>query len=170
MVKWKGSARCRRVGVWLTILNSIIRVNPLRRWYMNKGMTVLHVDMSTHFLTCFPFKKKPNTHESVTCSVVSDSLRPHSLEPARLLCPWKYPGKNTGVGSHFLLQGSSWPRDLTHVSHIAGRFFTIWATREVSSPSITLPWSVTWTWWLTSKEKNIARWCQDGGVTSEIKL
>ena len=38
------------------------------------------------------------------CSVVSDSLRPHGLQPARLLCPWDSPGKNTGVGCHFLLQ------------------------------------------------------------------
>ena len=27
-------------------------------------------------------------------------------------------------------RGSSWPRDQTQVSHIAGRFFTVWATRE----------------------------------------
>ena len=39
------------------------------------------------------------------CSVVSDSLRPHGLQPARLLCPWGSPGKNTGVGCHALLQG-----------------------------------------------------------------
>ena len=38
------------------------------------------------------------------CSVVSDSLQPYGLQPARLLCPWNFPGKNTGVGYHFLLQ------------------------------------------------------------------
>ena len=38
----------------------------------------------------------------VSHSVVSDSLRPHGLYPARLLCP---SGKNTRVSSHFLLQG-----------------------------------------------------------------
>ena len=37
-------------------------------------------------------------------SVVSDSVRPHGLQPTRLLCPWDSPGKNTGVGCHFLLQ------------------------------------------------------------------
>ena len=37
-------------------------------------------------------------------SVVSDSLRPQGLQPTRLLCPWNFPGKNTGVGCHFLLQ------------------------------------------------------------------
>ena len=48
--------------------------------------------------------------ESVSCSVVSDSLRPHGLWPTRLLWPWTSPGKtspgkNTGVGCHSLLQG-----------------------------------------------------------------
>ena len=33
------------------------------------------------------------------------TLRPHGLLPARLLCQWNSPGKNTGVGCHFLLQG-----------------------------------------------------------------
>ena len=28
------------------------------------------------------------------------------MEPARFLCPWDFPGKNTGVGYHFLLQGN----------------------------------------------------------------
>ena len=36
-------------------------------------------------------------------SAVSDSLRPHGLHPTRLLCPRDSPGKNTGVGGHFLL-------------------------------------------------------------------
>ena len=36
----------------------------------------------------------------LSCSVVSGSLR-----PARLLCPWDFSGKNTGVDCHFLLQG-----------------------------------------------------------------
>ena len=35
---------------------------------------------------------------------MSDSLRPYSLQPARLLCPWNSPGENTGTGCHFLLQ------------------------------------------------------------------
>ena len=38
-------------------------------------------------------------------SVVSDSLQPHGLQPVRLLSPWDSPGKNIGVGFHFLLQG-----------------------------------------------------------------
>ena len=37
-------------------------------------------------------------------SVMSNSLQPHGLEPARLLCPWSFLGKNTGVSCHFLFQ------------------------------------------------------------------
>ena len=35
---------------------------------------------------------------------MSDSVRPHRLQPTRLPRPWDSPGKNTGVGCHFLLQ------------------------------------------------------------------
>ena len=35
---------------------------------------------------------------------MSNSVRPHRQQPTRLLCPWDSPGKNTGVGCHFLLQ------------------------------------------------------------------
>ena len=35
--------------------------------------------------------------------IASDSVRPHRRQPTRLPCPWDSPGKNTGVGCHFLL-------------------------------------------------------------------
>ena len=38
------------------------------------------------------------------CSILSDSLRPRELQLTRLLCPQDFPGKNTGVDCHFLLQ------------------------------------------------------------------
>ena len=37
--------------------------------------------------------------------VMSNSLQPHRLQTTRLLCLWNSPGKNPGVGCHFLLQG-----------------------------------------------------------------
>ena len=48
-----------------------------------------------------------------SCSVMSDSLRPHGLKPTRLLCPWDSPGKSTGVGCHRLLWGSSYVKTKT---------------------------------------------------------
>ena len=35
---------------------------------------------------------------------MSDSVQPHKRQPTRLPHPWDYPGKNPGVGCHFLLQ------------------------------------------------------------------
>ena len=62
-------------------------------------------------------------------SVMSNSLRPY---------PWNSPSKNTGVGSCSLLHGI-FP---AQVSHIAGEFFTIWATRDKElTPSQTTDYS-----------------------------
>ena len=58
-------------------------------------------------------------------SVVSDSLQAHALQPARLLCPWDYPSKSTGVGCHFLLQGNPPDPEIKPESPaLAGRSFT----------------------------------------------
>ena len=50
--------------------------------------------------------------------VMSNSLRLHGLWPARLLCPWDFPGKNTRVSFYFLLQGifltQTWDLSLLH--------------------------------------------------------
>ena len=61
-----------------------------------------------------------------TCSAVSDSLPPHALQFTRLLCPQNIPGKNTGVGCHFLIQGISPPDPGTRSASpvLAGRVFT----------------------------------------------
>ena len=44
-------------------------------------------------------------------SVVSDSSRPHGLQPTRLLRPWDFPGKSTGVGCHCLLRHISYSEE-----------------------------------------------------------
>ena len=44
---------------------------------------------------------------------------PMDYSPPGLLCPWDFPGKNTGVGCHFLLWGSSRPKDWTSVSCVS---------------------------------------------------
>ena len=58
----------------------------------------------------------------LSCSVVSDSLWPHGLLPARLLCPWTFPGKRTGVGCHFLHQRIFLTQGLnSHLLHLLQR-------------------------------------------------
>ena len=55
--------------------------------------------------SCSTRLQQPRGASTSACSVTSDSLQPHGLQRVRLLCPWSSPGKNTGVGCHFLFQG-----------------------------------------------------------------
>ena len=66
--------------------------------------TFLPACLPGYFLAAFFYFKDYVRVCSVT-SLTSDSLRPHGLEPVRLLRPWDSPGKNPGVGCHALLQG-----------------------------------------------------------------
>ena len=79
-------------------------------------------------------ERSPGVGSSVqfSRSVVSGSLQPHGLEATRLLCPWDFPGKNTGVGCHFLLRGIlptqksnlpvlHWQADSLPLSHLGSR-------------------------------------------------
>ena len=64
---------------------------------------------------------------------MSNSLQPHGLQPARLLCPWDFPGKKIGVRRHFLLRGIfltqgfnlcglHWQADSLSLSHLASLY------------------------------------------------
>ena len=58
--------------------------------------------VTTHQRSCVTNASCPHP---VRASLVSRSVVSDSLQPARLLCPWHSPGKNTGVGCRALLQG-----------------------------------------------------------------
>ena len=55
------------------------------------------------------------THAQLLSCV--NSLWPRGLQPARLLCPWDFPGKNTGADCHFLLQGIFSTQVFLHLLH-----------------------------------------------------
>ena len=76
--------------------------------------------------------------------VVSDSLQSHGLEPTRLLCPWGFPGKNTGVGCHFLPSPGHHPNPeiepkFLAFPELAGGFFT---TEPLGKHEVLEFWSV----------------------------
>ena len=146
-----------------TILSTYISFSC--EWFWSLLQTSIHSSSGTlSDLIPWIYLSLPlNNHsESESCSVVSDSLRPHGLYR-----PWNSLSQNTGMGSCSLLQGifptqgsnpglphyrqilyqvshkgsptilewvvypffsrSSWPRNPTGVSCIAGGFFTNWA-------------------------------------------
>ena len=62
-------------------------------------------------------------------------LRPHGLQPNRLLYPWNFPGENTGVGCHFLFQGiflTQWSNlRLPHTPTLASGLWATWEARYI---------------------------------------
>ena len=64
---------------------------------------------------------------SQSCPILYD---PMDCNPPGSSVHGDSPGKNTGVVAMASSRGSSQPSDRTQVSHIAGEFFTLWATRE----------------------------------------
>ena len=82
------------------------------------------------------------THAQLLSCV--DSLWPHGLLPTRLLCPWHFPGKNTGVGCHVLLQEifpiqwpnshllclSHWQADSLPLYHLENPYFGVFERKE----------------------------------------
>ena len=61
---------------------------------------------------------------------MSDSVRPHRRQPTRLPHPWDSPGKNTGVGCHFLLQC----RKVKSESEVAQSCLTLSSPMDCSLP------------------------------------
>ena len=71
----------------------------LRKLYSGQEETELDVDQ----WTCSKLKSVLITQ---SCQTLCDPMDWHIEEPTRLIHPWNSPGKNTGVGCHFLLQGN----------------------------------------------------------------
>ena len=68
------------------------RITP--NFFLKKWFFIIAIIITIEFCRCC----------CCITSVVSDSVQPHRWQPTRLPRPWDSPGKNTGVGSHFLLQ------------------------------------------------------------------
>ena len=78
---------------WLSIFNVFFShlANP----------SVLHLPFDDSSTPCPPSSRGP-LREERSCSVMSDYLWPHGLQPTRLLSAWDFPGKGTGAGTGVL--------------------------------------------------------------------
>ena len=68
-------------------------------------------------------------------SVMSNSVQPHRRQPIRLPRPWDSPGKNTGVGCHFLLQCMK-VKSESEVTQSCRLLVTPWTTAYQAPPSM----------------------------------
>ena len=74
------------------------------RVFNSKPTICMPVKITLHFQIKWLFNiLKCFLHQSVTQSCLT-LFNPHGLQTTRLLCPWDFPGKNNGMGCHFLLQ------------------------------------------------------------------
>ena len=98
-----------RAAVWIhgAGRQGVRRVPGFPSWLRNQGQGSLW---------------RPRSQEQVcVCAQRCPALGPRGVQPARLLCPWSFPGKSAGVGCHFLLQRTfptqGWNRCLQHPLH-----------------------------------------------------
>ena len=66
---------------------------------------------------------------------MSDSVRPHRRQPTSLPRPWDSPGKNTGVGCHFLLQCMK-VKSESEVAQSCLTLATPWTAADQAPPSM----------------------------------
>ena len=153
MIKWVLSHACKESSIFASgaKIQSLIwwsdsklrkKHDHLNRFRGKKKKTHTTVDKIQ-----IPFMSKnspesghrENLPQQVLCLVAPSCLtlcNPVDCSPPGSSVHGDSPGKNIGVGCHAFLQGSSLPRDRTQVSCTAGRFFTIWVTREASKGHI----------------------------------
>ena len=106
------SLRSKALGLGLSQLLRNSHVWPLALWWVIFQDEHQKVKWSEFAQSC------PTLCDPMDCSLPGFSV--HGIFQARVL-EW--------VAISFS-RGSSWPRDWTQVSYIAGRYFTLWATRE----------------------------------------
>ena len=99
-------------------------------WYNWRQFLISCFDLIFYIFPKFPTIRDHSLSTMGCCCLVAKArpalLWPRGLLPARFLCPWAFPGKNTGAGCHFQ------PRDRTCIFCLVGGFFT---TETLGKPS-----------------------------------
>ena len=106
---------------WLCrVLTAALRIFDVCRGMQTLSCSMQDLSSLTRDQTHAPALRVQS--RSPCCCLIAKScptpLQPHGLKPTRILCSWNFPGKNTGVGCHFLLWGSFRPGNQACISCI----------------------------------------------------
>ena len=96
------------------------RISVVFEWLKKKKILRCYWHHALFWLTCYAL--------SYITSGVFDPVRPCRLQLTRLLCPWDFPGKNTGVDCHALLQGI-FPTKGSNSGLLNWKWIPVWAIR-----------------------------------------
>ena len=117
---WKNALLIREAYIFPNIWPSIMLIWDI--FWLNKYLNIEHTEGEAFFylknLNIYTVEIASHIYRFLSSPVLITvcgsggglvaksclTLATHGLQPARLLCPWDSPGKNTGVGCHFLLQ------------------------------------------------------------------
>ena len=109
---------CRQILYQLSYQGSPRRLEwvdyPFSSWSSQPRNRTRVPCIAGRFFTNWGIREALGSPSCVSCSVLSDSLWPHGLQPARLLHPQVFPGKDTGVGCYFLLNKTDRKADVLH--------------------------------------------------------
>ena len=115
--------------LWVQSISLLYSLSTVNQVIISATISVLNTNslmaIPKHTLIIWP-QWESTSHPLRWLCVCAKSLQwclilcdPTDCTSARLLCPWDFPGKNTGVGCHLLLQGSSQLRDQTWISYVS---------------------------------------------------
>ena len=106
------------------IFQMLANLKLSRRWHLGAEDGILGPSINKSALSQFHFDYWDLSKPICCCccckvtSGVSDSMQTHRRQPTRLRHPWDSPGKNTGVGCHFLLQCMKVKSKVKLLSHV----------------------------------------------------
>ena len=132
---WQGCSPCRSSREAVSLLLSAWE--PPFHLQNEQSIALWPVSIVTSVIDPLDFLFSP-IESLVTWSCLT-LCNPMDWWLTRLLCSWDFPGKSTGVDCHFLLLGIFLTQGLNPFFCIAGRFFTIWATKK--APLCISPWA-----------------------------
>ena len=121
----------------LTSFRSLLKWQLLREDFPDHWLKTAPPSL---FLTLLFFTAVTSTCCCLVAKLCLTFLRPYGLYLTRLLCP-DFPGKNTGMGCHFLLQDIFLTQGLNCISCIGRQILYHWATREACDKCYDL-----WNW------------------------
>ena len=110
-------------------------IKKQRHYFANKDSSSQGYGFSSSPVWMLELDYKESCCYCYVALVLPDPVRPHSRQPTRLPHPWDSPGKNTGVGCHFLLQCMK-VKSESEVTQSCPILATPWTTAYQAPPSM----------------------------------